>query len=745
MAKKVTSQVEVEQIRGNLVTVHEHMGLLLQKLADDHKDLRICAGYPDFQKDSPNAYYERASAKLNRKDYKVAFAGPFKAGKSTFLSALLKQPGMLPAEDAECTFSVGVIAAPGPGENERVEITYYTPDEALGNLLKHMRYVKLFEWDTGRQQALMKDLREQEVLSYLAESGNRARGTDKGEEADEILGFIEAYKKYGDRLGRNHIDTIANLPTYVRKEEGIGHLLLIKIVHIFMNNPVLAKQGIHIADTPGTDSMNEAAREITFGYLKEADAVVYLAEARGLSTNFNLIREELSKYHNSIREKMFIVANKADWYEVKSMAKEGGDKAPIEVVYEGIVNPLRALNLDENKLFFTCGRIAELEQKRSSNTIMPDEEKQYATMRQALDDKLKALSPEINPLLLQKLQICFKDGGIDEFRQVLIDYLDIDIQVERLKEIYLDLARVYQGAMMLLEPERDRLQNAMANMKTQGMMVTEFFDKVRETFSDTASSISRAIETVSSNITEKVKAQIQTTFTSAIDRFNIERIRVRMPVQVPVKIKIEVIENLKGLLAERFIQVMRESFAPVIKTKLHQQLAQTKVQELIKSVAAQTNSQHSFELQYILEEFDRTVDQFTSLRASEEAWELQRSEIKPGGYEAQWTPQVEEKFREQLKKLFVNKFANYVTKVGSVIGRHYQALLADLVGRFDRLVEELARDVKKDPDRVKLPTDLLGTDVGETDEERKARALVTYFKHMEAVEEPYSIASGYLQ
>jgi GTPase involved in cell partitioning and DNA repair len=118
---------------------------------------------------------------------------------------------------------------------------------------------------------------------------------------------------------------------YVRKEEWIGHLLLIKIVHIFMNNPVLAKQGIHIADTPGTDSMNEAAREITFGYLKEADAVVYLAEARGLSTNFNLIREELSKYHNSIREKMFIVANKADWYEVKSMAKEGGDKAPIEV------------------------------------------------------------------------------------------------------------------------------------------------------------------------------------------------------------------------------------------------------------------------------------------------------------------------------------------------------------------------------------------------------------------------------
>ena len=746
MATKVSSQAEVEQIRRNLTEVHGHMGKLLEQIAEDHKSLRICSGYPDFQKESPSAYYERASGRLARKDYRVAFAGPFKAGKSTFLSALLQQPGMLPAEDAECTFSVGVIAAPGPGEEERVQVTYYTPEEALSNILKHMRYNKLFMWDEQKCKQLAGTPSEGEALSFIEESAGKARqaGQDE-EEASELLDFVSAFKQYKNRLGGTHIDRLDNLPTYVRKEEGIGHLLLIRIVHMFMNNPVLAKQGFNIADTPGTDSMNEAAKEITFTYLKDADAVIYLAEARGLSTNFNVIREEISKYHNSIREKMFIVANKADWYEVKSMIKEGGQKAPIEVVYESIVNPLRSLGLNEEKLFFTSGRISELEQKKRKGTITPEEESQYSTMRTALDDKKKALSPDITPALLKKLTVCFTDGAVDDFRDVLINYLDIDIQAERLKEIFTDLSMVYKAARMLLDPEKDRVQSAMESMKTQGMLVTEFFDKIREAFSDKVSSISRVVESASGTVMEKVKQQLQTTFSNAIDKFNIERIRVKMPVQIPAKIKVEVIGTLKGLLAERFVTVIRESMPPQIKSRLHQQVSESKIPEAVKAIGMQINTRHAFELETILDEFDRNIDQFTAMRASEEAWELQQSEIKSVSHEAQWTPQVEAKFREQLKKLFVERFAAYTMKLGAVLGRHYQSLLADLIRRFEQLTEEISREVKKDPDRVKLPTDIVGGGVAETDDEKKARALVTYFKLMESLEEPYNQAAPYFQ
>ena len=52
--------------------------------------------------------------------------------------------------------------------------------------------------------------------------------------------------------------------------------------------------------------------------------------------------------------------------------------------------------------------------------------------------------------------------------------------------------------------------------------------------------------------------------------------------------------------------------------------------------------------------------------------------------------------------------------------------------------------MKKDPDRVKLPVEMLGAGTAETDEEKKARAIVNYFKFMDAAQRPMTEAQGYL-
>jgi hypothetical protein len=281
-------------------------------------------------------------------------------------------------------------------------------------------------------------------------------------------------------------------------------------------------------------------------------------------------------------------------------------------------------------------------------------------------------------------------------------------------------------------------------MKTQGMMVTEFFTLMRDLFSDKISNISRVVESVAATMMEKTREQIRASFGTAIDKFNIERVRVRMPVQVPMKIKMEVIENLKSMLAERFVQVVREAMAPLVKAKLRALVEETRIPDAIRAISAQVNSRHGFELEHIFDEFDLTVDRFTTMRASEETWELQSTETKPGRFDAQWNDQVEQAFREQLKKMFVERFTGYASKLREVLGKHFQSLLSELVRRFDRLAEDVAREVKKDPDRVQLPTDILGGG-GETDEERKARALVSYFEHFEALEEPYAAAEAALK
>ncbi|MDP6958979.1 MAG: dynamin family protein, partial [Planctomycetota bacterium] len=408
MSTSVTrSRIDLNGVRITLRELYEGLRDVTEEIVKDHKKLGVCSGYSQFQKELPTAWLERASERMRKTKYKIAFVGPFKAGKSTFLSALLQQPGLLPAEDAECTFSVGVVAAPGEGEQEHVKVTYFSAEECLRNILAHTRYAKVFEEDAKTRDEILKEFTTDRAIEFARDSADKHASSDLQQEAEELRDFIEAYKKFRDRLGKIHVDSIDELPQFVRKEEGIGHLLLIKVVEIYRNNPVIKKQNFQIADTPGTDSMNEAARIITLNYLKEADAVIYLAEARGLSENFDRIRKELNQYHNEIREKMFVVANKADWYEVRSMKKNGAQKAPIEVVFQNIIDPLRALGLNEKRLYFTCGRIAELNQKLEDGTVTPEENQQLATIRKALEDKRNALDPTLNPVLLNKLTDAF--------------------------------------------------------------------------------------------------------------------------------------------------------------------------------------------------------------------------------------------------------------------------------------------------------------------------------------------------
>ncbi len=724
-------RIDISAVRSTLTDMYNVLKQVVNEITEDHKKLAVCNGYAPFQRDLPSAWLERAGDRLRKKEYKVAFVGPYKAGKSTFLSALLKQPGMLPAEDAECTFSVGVIAAPPAGEAEHVKVTYYTAEECLRNILQHTRYYKLFESDRKTHQDLLQNFAADQAIEFIRDMAQKGLAGGGKEEAGELIdakrGFIAAYKQYRDRLGKTHVDSIENLKIYVRKDEGIGHLLLIKVVEIYRNNPVLAKQGFQIADTPGTDSMNDAAKVITMNYLKEADAVIYLAEARGLSTNFKDIREQLAKFHSDIREKMFVVANKADWYEIKSMRKDG-DKAPIEVVFEGIVNPLRALGLNEHKLYFTAGRMAELVQKKEAGTITGDEAQQFATISKALGDKLDALSPDINPVLHRQLTTCFKDGGVDRFRQVLIDYLEYDIQVERLKEVHIDLDRVFASLERLLGPEQDRVKSILANLKPKSQVITEFFEKAKEAFIDKVAVINTGAPKVVPMLMDKAKEQMLKLIESNVERLNIDRIRTKLKVPTPLNIKMEVINYFKNHFAQTFPQTTRETVAPAIRSKLVELVQESRVGGVIEHIAKELGSDFDRRFDMVLDRFNTGVDRFTEMRAREETWELLDTEMKPTSFEIEWNEKIDREFRDDLKTTFTERFTEYCGKLNVTLARHYQALISDLLTDFERLVDEVSGAVKKDPDRLTLPVKLLTGSSEETEEEKKQRCLLNYFR-----------------
>jgi GTPase SAR1 family protein len=737
------SRIDLNAVRATLRELYEGLRDVTEEIIDDHKKLGVCSGYSQFQKDLPTAWLERASDRMRRTNYKIAFVGPFKAGKSTFLSALLEQPGLLPAEDAECTFSVGVVAAPPPGEPEHVKVSYFSPEESLRNILSHTRYAKVFEEDRKTHSDILREFTTDRAIEFIRDSAEKHASSDLQQEADELKNFVEAYKRFRDRLGKTHVDSIEELPQYVRKEEGIGHLLLIKIVEIYRNNPVIKKQNFQIADTPGTDSMNEAARTITLNYLKEADAVVYLAEARGLSENFDRIRKELNKYHNEIREKMFIVANKADWYEVRSMRKNGAEKAPIEIVFQNIVDPLRAMGLNEKRLYFTCGRFSELNQKLDNGNISPEENQQLATIRKALEDKRNALDSTLNPVLLNKLTDCFGDGGMQTFRHDLVDYLEYDIQVERLKEIYFDLNRVHTALNQLLDPEQGRLKDILALLKPRSQQITEFFEQAKTRFLDQVSRFFNEERTpvAIGNLMAKAWEKMDANIVEKIDRLNLDGFRAKLAVPTPFNVKMEVIQYLKHDLSDTYVQTIREAVSPVFRSKLMDQVKESRVGDVLKHLSDGFGSEFSITFENLLDSFNRGLDHFTRMRTSEETWDVLDAEMKPAGFETEWSDKVADEFRADMKNVFTERYMQYTEKLKKTLSRHYLEFIRYLFIDMEKTLDEVSAAIRKDPDRVDLPVKLLTGRDEENEDERKQRCLLSYFRQFEAVKSVYEDVS----
>jgi GTPase SAR1 family protein len=707
----------------------------VDEVNEDHRKVPVCAGYPGFQKELPSAWLERAGQRLARTDYRVAFVGPYKAGKSTFLSALFSQPGLLPAQDAECTFSVSVVTAPPPGQPEQVKVAYYTAEEALRNVLDNNAFAKLYKDRFKDRDALLAQFDETRAAAFVRQSAEAHLSDDLRREAAQVLDFLKCLGQFRDRLGRTHLDGIERLDTYVRKQDDteIGHLLLIRLVEIQRQNVFLRENRFQIADTPGIDSLNQAARTITFNYLREADAVVYVAQARGLATEFETVRGHLSQFHNDIREKLFVIANQADWYDVKSMRRQDGKKPMIETVYENIVNPLQAIGLNAERLYFTCGRISELLEKKRASGVTPDEEVKLGELRSALDERRKALDRGINPACLARLDACFDDGGVGAFRKELVEYLQYDIEVERLREVFLDLDKAYAALKKLLDPEQAKLKDILGSLKPRSQQISDFFDQAKAKFLEKVGVMATGAPRAVGALSDKARQQTAQAVATAAERLNIDRIRTRLRVPTPLNVKVEVIQLLKADLSAKFTQAVRDSISPVFRAKLVEQAAESKVGEILRLLAKGYGSDFDQRFDALLDRFCARLDDFTLQRTREETWPIQDSEMKPAAFEVEWSAKVEEDFRADLKGIFTEQFNEAEARLHGVLARHYQGIVQDLSTDFEKLLDEVSASIKRDPDRVALPVKLLSGSAEESEDEARQRCLLSYFRLFDTV------------
>jgi GTPase SAR1 family protein len=732
--------LSTSNVQGELQELHEGLRRLYDVLVNDHKDETVCGGYAEYMAETPMAFLNRADSKLGKKGFKVGFAGGFSGGKSTLINAVLAEPGLLPAEAGECTMTITLMQAPPTGGDEHIEVKYYTREEALRNIFENNRYSVLLadkkaevfgEYSDDAAIASIKD-----VMGRLAADSDR-ENQKKRSELEEFLHYLD---KHGSRLGMLHLDSIANSHEYLTTDsegKGLGHLLLIEQVYIYKNNPLFSDRGVQIIDLPGTDSINVRQREITHTYMSEADAVVLVLEPKGFKMADVDIKNELGKHNNEVRNKMFFVMNKFDTLSHDDIVKDR-----IEKLYRSqVVDTVVRLGLDPDRIFLTSAKLVELQAKKDKGIIGSNEEKDLQGLKESAKGKLEALDETISPDLLNMMKITYKDGGVGLFRNQLLRYLERDIRVDRFREIFADLDRVYSSTKDLLEPERSRVEDLLENLKNKRVMVNEFIDKTQNIFYDEVSFISDRVEGAAEAGIAKAKEKLEAGINMWCEKFNFNRLRTKLAIPTPLNIKMETITQAKNEFASKFSGLIEESTVRLIGEKLKSQLTGSKLPEILKYFSKALDETYLERFEEMLDSFAKKMKQFTIMRATEETWDILYSEVKPTAHETEWTEDIEKQFRADLKDTFTERFVGYANKLSSVLGRYYKMLIKDLIDEFEKLSEDLADKVKADPDRVSLPMNLI------TDEEEgreREYKLATYFQIFDGVKKHHETVNSLL-
>ncbi|MFH1377389.1 MAG: dynamin family protein [Planctomycetota bacterium] len=725
--------VNIASTREALEKMSQGIDEIFEKVVEDHKtkNLEVLPGFLDFQLKFPKTHIERAKELLKRKDFKIAVSGGFSAGKSTLINAIIGMPDMLPTQAGECTMSITLVSNPAGGD-EHVEAKYFTRQQALQYVYTNARYNAVL---VKHKDEVLNNYTEEKAIKGIKEGAEMASKVPehkaKKDELDELLYYLDQYK---DRLGTVHIDKIQNAPLYLttdHQNRGLGHLLLIEQVHLFRKMDMFKEKGSVIIDLPGSDSVNERQRDLSFNYLRECDAIMIVLGPRGLDANAQTLWTKLSKEFNDVKDKLFFVINMFD-----SLPADQLKKAEIERVLKSqVIDQLINFNLDPTKLYLTSGLRQEFEQRKAAGAISPTQLVQLEGIHRDCEAKLGSLDENIIPELRNKIVRCLepKDGGVAYLRDELTKYLERDIQCIRLKEVYLYLNMGQQAINTLLGPEQKRYQAIAGNKVGLGQQVTEFFEKTKETFMEEVQMIPNVVAQVVPKIMQGMAPELNKMVDSSIKKLKTFKFAAKPNKRVKA-IKEEIIEHMKDTLTDSFAKLVSEKVPAPITSKLFESVEKTKVGVIIEKISQQLGKDYGTGFQRILDDFNKNIIEFTYMRAIEETWPLQDAEIEvadsPGN--RSWDEETEVSFKKDMTQLFTGQISGLSQHLGGIIGRHYRYMIMKLVENFNNLIDTLFEVVRSDPMAVALPMALI---VGDDDDEKikLERALISYMERWDSL------------
>ncbi|WP_055107834.1 dynamin family protein [Paenibacillus ihumii] len=273
--------------------------------------------------------------------FTVALFGAFSAGKSSFANALLGAQ-VLPVSPHPTTAAINRILAPeGDMKHGQAAITFKSMDAMREDLAYSFEALQLGAWKEGSWRSEVTKLKAPDVPP-----SGRAH-----------FSFLKAaaigWEQNAARLGSREITGLEQFAEYVAEE---SMACFVAGIDLYYSCP-LTEQGIVIVDTPGADSIHARHTGVTFEYMKNSDALLYVTYYNhAFSRADRQFLGHLGRVKGSFAlDKMFFIVNAAD---LASTPEE------LASVVEHVEDGLRAAGIESPQIY-PVSSIAALEAKRS--------------------------------------------------------------------------------------------------------------------------------------------------------------------------------------------------------------------------------------------------------------------------------------------------------------------------------------------------------------------------------------------
>ncbi|MCK8486993.1 dynamin family protein, partial [Paenibacillus sp. MBLB2552] len=240
----------------------------------------------------------RRAAELRGGVFTVALFGAFSAGKSSFASALLGE-AVLPVSPHPTTAAIIRVMAPASGQRHNTAAVKFKSAEAIREDLAHsFQALGLGAWSEA---------------SWL-EAVRRLKPEDIPAAGRSHYSFLQAaaagWAESAERLGQVEVVEAELFRSYAANETKACFVAEID----FYYSCSLTEQGIVLVDTPGADSIHARHTGVTFQYMKDSDAIIFVTYYNhAFSRADKQLLSQLGRMKGSFAlDKMFFVVNAAD-------------------------------------------------------------------------------------------------------------------------------------------------------------------------------------------------------------------------------------------------------------------------------------------------------------------------------------------------------------------------------------------------------------------------------------------------